>query len=467
MITFKDSYIGGRRNMNIVKKTMVLAVIGLFFGAGVIPSIADVNKNESMRMDTQDKGLHPPTYCDFVQDFEYGRDDGLFDETSYHSSPIHSPSDGNKSWTFMFYDDADFQGYDPLTDSYGGISFAEAAYSGENVDVIVLQDTDTGPATLWYIDDHYQLEKLEDMEEVNMGDTTTLQQFLDYGKNTFPADRYVLALYNHGGGMWGACIDSTNGDLLTMDEMQKALHETGGVDLLCFTAPCYMGAFESAYELKDCVDVYIGSEEKSGYTFWHDPMALFFETLHENPDISTSDLGIHIIDWIEASAKTNIIWGFLITMSAIRTDSMRELGASIDQLSIYINEHFNETIKHVMKARRRTKEVGSHRQTIDLLDFIQRYSDIENDPVISQYLTAITETLNEAILKECHRLLYRNDHGLSIYFPEITLLFGYTRSYDDPDYGLDFPQDTHWDEFLRNYYEYELGLFRMPFVQFS
>ena len=414
--------------MNIVRQTIIIGIVAIFIGGSIIPSL-------------QGTGCH----------------NGVHEAT-------HNTTQ-TKKWTFMFYDDADFQGYDPLTDSYGGISFAEAAYSGETVDVIVLQDTDAGPATLWYIDEHHQLENLEDMGEVNMGDAATLQHLVDYGKNKFPADRYVLALYNHGGGMWGACIDDTNGDLLTMDEMQRALNKTGGVNLLCFTAPCYMGALESAYELKDYVEVYIGSEEKSGYTFWHDPMALLFEALHENPDISTSDLGKHIIDWIEASAKTNIKWGFLLTMSAIKTDSMGELGASIDQLSMYFNDHFNDTIKHIMKARRRTKEVGSNRQTIDLLDFIQRYTDIENDPVISQHLTTITEALNEAVLKECHRWWYRRDHGLSIYFPEITLFYGYSQNYDKPDYGLDFPKDTHWDEFLRKYYEYELELFRIPFFQ--
>jgi hypothetical protein len=417
--------------MKIVKKTILIGIIGMFIGGSIIPSLSGM-------------GCHNGSY-----------------EAAHDVNPT-------KKWTFMFYDDADFPGYDPLTDFDGGISFAEAAYSGENVDVIVLQDTDAGPAAMWYIGEHHQLEKLEDMGEVNMGDTATLQYLVDYGKNRFPADRYVLSLYNHGSGMWGACFDDTsNGDHLTMDEMQNALEETGGVDLLCFTAPCYMGAFESAYELKDCVDVYIGSEEKSGYTFWHDPMALLFETLHETPDISTSDLGKHIIDWIEASAKTNGKWGFLLTMSAIRTDSLRELGASIDHLSMYFNEHFNATIKHIMKARRRTKEVGSHRQTIDLLDFIQRYTDIENDPDISQHLTTITEALDEAIINECHRWWYRRDHGLSIYFPETTLFYGYSDSYDNLDYGLDFPQDAQWDEFLRNYYEYELELFRMPFVQFA
>ena len=148
--------------MNIVRQTIIIGIVAIFIGGSIIPSL-------------QGTGCHNG------------------DHESAHNTTQ------TKKWTFMFYDDADFQGYDPLTDSYGGISFAEAAYSGETVDVIVLQDTDAGPATLWYIDEHHQLENLEDMGEVNMGDAATLQHLVDYGKNKFPADRYVLALYNHGG----------------------------------------------------------------------------------------------------------------------------------------------------------------------------------------------------------------------------------------------------------------------------
>lgn len=354
----------------------------------------------------------------------------------------------SKKWTFMFYDDADFPGYDPIS------SFAEVAYSGEDVDVIVLQDIENGPATMWYVDESHNIEKLEDMGEVNMADGSTLKNFVEYCKDGYPAERYVLAIYNHGAGIWGACIDyASNGDTLTMDEMQKALTESGGVDILCFTAPCMMGAVECVYELRDCVDVYIGSEENSGYTFWHDAMGSLCETLNENPDISNIALGEKIIQWIEENAKANIKWGRLLTMSAVRTDKIEDLAIAIDKLCLYLIENIDETFNNIKKSRKKTKEVDNHRQSIDFLDFIQKYYEIESNQIISQHLQNITIAFNEAVIKECHRFIHRKDHGLSIYFPIPTLFYGYAHKYDDPEYGLDFPKDTRWNEFLLKYEE--------------
>ena len=45
-----------------------------------------------------------------------------------------------------------------------------------------------------------------------MGLTSTLQSFLEYGLNNYPADRTGLILWNHGGGMYGVCYDEKKSD---------------------------------------------------------------------------------------------------------------------------------------------------------------------------------------------------------------------------------------------------------------
>ena len=195
-----------------------------------------------------------------------------------------------KNWTWMFYDDEDFNNaFEPLED------FAEEAYSGENLDVIVLEDTNYGPAKIWYINENHEHVLLEEWEEVDMSDSQTLQDFLEYGKTNYPATRYLLSMYGHGNAWKGACIDDTNGGgWLTMNDMQQALTNTNGVDIICFTAPCGMGALESAYELRDCVDVYIGSEASSGYGHWRGTITGICDMLNNNPDLSIIELGEHM-----------------------------------------------------------------------------------------------------------------------------------------------------------------------------
>ena len=182
-------------------------------------------------------------------EMEIPREETFMDLTS----PLPDPgSDLDVAWTFLFYDDAEFPAFNPF------LVFSNDAYSSESLKVIVLQDTEDEPTTLWYVHEDSYPVFLEDWGERNMGDWSTLYDFIVWGKANYPADRYILTMYDHGGGWMGACWDYTSYyDFLLMDEIDCAIRNAGGVDILAFTAPCLMGALESAYELRDCVDVYI------------------------------------------------------------------------------------------------------------------------------------------------------------------------------------------------------------------
>ena len=99
---------------------------------------------------------------------------------------INIKQQSENKWTWLFYDDADFNNaFDPLE------TFTKEAYSGENLDVIVLQDTNYGPAKIWYINENHEHELLEEWGEIDMGDSQTLQDFLEYGKTNYPAKRII------------------------------------------------------------------------------------------------------------------------------------------------------------------------------------------------------------------------------------------------------------------------------------
>jgi hypothetical protein len=78
-----------------------------------------------------------------------------------------------KKWTFLLYDDADFSdAYDPLND------FKSAICSNKNMHVLVLQDKENGPTTIWYIDSAKKNIKFKyGTAEFNMGSSETLSSF--------------------------------------------------------------------------------------------------------------------------------------------------------------------------------------------------------------------------------------------------------------------------------------------------
>ena len=54
----------------------------------------------------------------------------------------------------------------------------------------------------------------------NMGDPNTLQDFIEYGLNNYPADKTALILWNHGGGLQGVCFGETSKNNLSNDGLE-------------------------------------------------------------------------------------------------------------------------------------------------------------------------------------------------------------------------------------------------------
>ena len=222
-------------------------------------------------------------------------------------------------WTWIFYDDEDFPTGVSILDW-----FSEYAYSSENLDVIVLTDTYSGPANIWYINENHEKELLQQMGEINMGDYQTLFDFIEYSKNNFPASRYLLSLYDHGDGWIGACWDeSNNDDFLSMNEIKNALAESGNVDIVAFTGPCLMSSLESVYELRENTDIYLGSEAIGFFEGWRYSINDICNLLNQYPETDNIEIGKRIIQFIR---ENNIGREFdpVLTISAFRLDKINE-----------------------------------------------------------------------------------------------------------------------------------------------
>ncbi|RLF57233.1 MAG: hypothetical protein DRN27_08180, partial [Thermoplasmata archaeon] len=432
--------------MKKFKQTLAIVIVVLFIGSGFVHSIADLNENDTLKTDVKIEGFYQPDTFDFINEYKMitnhdkPENMGFLDKINNNSDSINYQQE-NKKWTWIFYDDADFyRAYDPLED------FSDEAYSNDNLDVIVLQDKENGPAKMWYVDGNHNTNVLENMGEINMGDSQTLQDLVEYAKNNFPADRYILSMYNHGGGWMGACSDDTDNDFLTMDEMQKALSETEGVDLICFTAPCLMGAIESAYELRDCVDIYIGSEELSGYGHWFDTIENICEEIDDNPDITNNELSEFIIQslWDKTS------WQPSLTMSAVKTSMMEPLISSLDTLASDLITYYNESYDLFWEVYAEVQGFGNG-FCVDVYDLVNKCSVADFHPSIIEDFVEVRDCFSDCIIDECHGD-YSGAYGLTIYVPDL-LSYYYASHYGDSAYGLDFSQNTNWGEFVSLYFQ--------------
>lgn len=136
-----------------------------------------------------------------------------------------------------------------------------------------------------------------DLGQLDCTDGDTLRDFIKWGVKNYPADRYILLFWDHGGGpVYGFGYDEYRSDdaTLTIDEMEKALSSAGVYfDLIGFDA-CIMSSVEVCCAFYDYCDYMVLSEDfESGigwyYTGW-------LRSLYANSSIPTIELGKKIVD---------------------------------------------------------------------------------------------------------------------------------------------------------------------------
>lgn len=167
------------------------------------------------------------------------------------------------------------------------------------------------------------------LDGVNMCERQSLEDFLLYAKENVIADRYVLIMWDHGGGTLGGFgRDELNGNAaLSLSDMKTALSAFGRkFDLIVFDA-CLMGTVECAYALSDVGEFMIASEDITPtdgiyYTTW-------LNSLSANPKLSTAELARLIVDSYIVHAPQG---REDVMMSVIRLDKAKMLASEVRKM---------------------------------------------------------------------------------------------------------------------------------------
>ncbi len=149
-----------------------------------------------------------------------------------------------------------------------------------------------------------QLVLIEDnLGQLDTSDEQTLEDFISFCGENYPANRNILIFWDHGSGpVYGFGGDEYQDvdAALRLDEIQQAVKNSGILfDFIGFDA-CIMGSIEVAYALSDYADYLIASEDFEsaygwGYTNW-------LTLLGENSSVDTPTLAKTVInDFIDES----------------------------------------------------------------------------------------------------------------------------------------------------------------------
>ena len=353
-----------------------------------------------------------------------------------------SRGSGN-TWTFMVYMDADNS-----LSQYAADDLAEmmSIGSNSNLTIIVMYDSQEYGDSGIYLIEKGKKELLKSLGEVDMGNENTLEYFLNYSMDNYPAEHYFLDFWDHGNYYGGVCID--HGDWLTLDEIENALqfsyHKIGRkIDDVGFDA-CRMGGIEIFYSLKNYANYAIASEKDEPASGW--PYDRILKNIENaNPEKAAKIVVDEVYSWAEEFYKND---GLSVTMAYVNLTRM-------DEFIRIFNEDLNEAMSiapyYSEKIINSTQNVERYELSTvcDFYDLMDKISSIDDYKLAKLSEDTMRNLMNITYYKawDCpnpaNGYHAKHAHGVGIYYPRYYVSSDYLRT--------TFARDTLWDNFLKSF----------------
>lgn len=398
-----------------------------------------------------------------------------------------------KKWTVMTY-----LAGDNNLDQNGEEDLMEMKKTGSTSDINIIAQFDragTGVQTKrYYLKKGTSLDAdaVESVGEINTGNPETLTDFINWGINHYPADHYLLVLWNHGQGwddtdifagerggvarlmrpgrirhaffrtsvVQAAKLSATNTtqsrailidddakDFLDNCEMKNVLNNTRQtlgrkLDILGMDA-CLMSMVEVGYQVKDSVLYTVGSEETEPGDGW--PYDTIMEALSRNADMSPADFSRlivkHYIDSYKGMREA-------VTQSACDLSASPAIAGAVKKLASALKSSLkNVSTRAIIADVRNRVQEYTVVDNIDLVDLCRLLKEsslpvtIKN--VCDLVITAVQGKPGYVISSSYSGSTMKRSNGVAIYFP--------TRSVSPLYSCLDFTRKTGWGSFLKAY----------------
>jgi len=323
---------------------------------------------------------------------------------------------------------------------------------------------------------------------VNTGDPKCLSDFIQWGVKSYPADHYLLVLWNHGQG-WddtdiyaderhrnlrrlatgpirhalfhspvrrtlekagsdptarAILLDDNAKDFLDNLEMKQVVAGTAKLlkrklDILGMDA-CLMSMAEVGYQICDSVDYTVGSEQTEPGEGW--PYHTILGALAKNPAMTPRDLSALIVDKYLASYGN----ADGVTQSACDLSKAGALATAVAGLVAALNASLGDSAsrQRILAVRNQVQryEVPDN---IDLVDFCSLLAKASADSATTTACQNVVKAVKSAyVMAQGYKGGdMKNSNGVAIYFPlqSVSPLYA----------GLDFSKKTGWGAFLKTY----------------
>jgi len=400
-------------------------------------------------------------------------------------------------WTFMVY----LAGDNNLSNA-GDKDLGEMRALGSTDDVNIVAEFDNAGdrgTNRYHIQRDGVGEHVESLGETDSGDPAVLLDFVGWAAENYPARRYALVLWNHGGG-WepseidriaravrsrdynereasersasplgkiffrttmktifnlptptdrAICSDDGSGHSLDTIELGRVLAQAveklgQPIDLLGMDA-CLMSNLEVAYQARPYVQYIVASEESEPNDGW--PYDAVLSKLVARPKLATADLAKHIVS---AYIKSYVDRGYSgpVTQSALNLAKIEQLAEPLDELADVLIDRMPRVRSNVWEAQRKSVRFW-HNTLWDISSFCEELEKLTARTPVRRRAKAVRTALRPGskrlvIAESHHGATVDRCGGATIYLPAMTDI---SRYYGD----LAYAQDHRWLAMLQAY----------------
>lgn len=278
------------------------------------------------------------------------------------------------------------------------------------------------------------MEKVDALPQANMGDPSTLSDFINFCLEEYPADNTMLCFWNHGGGtVGGVCYDENfDGDSLELDELYEAILNSCGdkktFDVVGMDA-CLMASVDVANVFSGCADYMLASEEIS-YSWDYTSMVNCF---YKNPNISPVELCRSICDSYKGYSNGADFDSYsydpenpeegpqrykMITMSVLDLEKVDNVISACDDFAeeaigkIYDDNSFFTEYQRAVRNTETFSKDGSGISDANMIDLGDLAQNTENMLTCSVNLQ---KAVDDMVIYKIDGGGHPNAHGLSCY----------------------------------------------------
>lgn len=339
---------------------------------------------------------------------------GLFLSSAY----LHAQ---DKEWTLLVY----MVGSDIVDDGIADLNEMKAAGSTENINIVTMLGGSKREG--WQTPTTSTLENGEEISQSfvpsipNMSNSGNITEFLNWGIANYPAKKYMLIFYNHGGDIRGFGVDETTGKINSVTDIQQGIANSDFIknnnkfELLGFDA-CLMATFEVQSAFRNFGKYYIASEETEPYHAWN--WTPVITAMNAQIGLDGKDLGRLIVDtYLQQSAaeKTEHV-----TLSVVDLSKITALETALEQLLSKLDDDLY--LESFLKARGRSEEYHKVISTpeysddmVDIGDLVKHLQDQE--PGLEADIANVLAKLKDAVVYEKSDKTRPQATGISMYVP--------------------------------------------------